>query len=118
MSFKFYKESIYWSKRVIEDFRLCDKGIRLNALLIIVRSLYCLNELDTALENGKKYLEADLQPNTSMERWDKKVVLQIMCSTALQLLKTKDAVKNDLSQQNEFATINRYEPSAKKKSNK
>ena len=45
MNCNFFKESIYWRKRVIEDVRLCDKEIRLNALLFIARSYDCLNQL-------------------------------------------------------------------------
>ena len=73
--------------------RLCDKEIRLNALLFIARSYHCLNQLNNALEYGKKYLEADMQPITSNGRGNKKEVLIIMCSVSLQLLKNQDAVK-------------------------
>jgi formyltetrahydrofolate hydrolase len=90
---KFFEESIYWSKRVIEDVRLCDKEIRLNALLFIARSYHCLNQLNNALEYGKKYLKADMQPITSNGRGNKKEVLIIMCSVSLQLLKNQDTVK-------------------------
>ena len=95
---KFYKESIYWCKRVIQDFRICDKGIRLNALVVIVRSFYCLKELENALEYGKKYLEVELSTlhpdsHTGMVRCEKKDVLKTMCSVSLQLLKNQDAVK-------------------------
>jgi hypothetical protein len=95
MNCKFFEESIYWSKRVIEDVRLCDKEIRLNALLFIARSYHCLNQLNNALEYGKKYLEADMQPITAngRRRGNKKEVLIIMCSVSLQLFKNQDTVK-------------------------
>ena len=93
MNCEFFKESIYWSKRVIEGVRLCDKEIRLNALFIMVRSYYGLNQLNNVLEYGKKYLEAEMQPITSRGRDNKRKVLTIMCCASLQLLKNQDAVK-------------------------
>ena len=55
----FCNESVFWGKKIIENIRVCDKEERAVAFHCMVTSLYRLEDLESVLDNGKKFLDND-----------------------------------------------------------
>ena len=93
LSKKFYNEHVFWGKKILDNYRVGDKGNRAHVLYLIVISFDSLNDNENALEYGKKSLEHDIQPNEYFETQAKRRVLEIMRDTSLLFQKQQDAMK-------------------------
>ena len=74
---KFHKESIYWNKRILEDFQ-CDSHERSLVIYGIVNSFYDLDDFENAFKYGENYLAINLQTMESEDRGLRSQVLSIM----------------------------------------
>ena len=93
LSKKFYNEHVFWGKKILDNYRVGDKGNRAHVLYLIVISFDSLNDNENALEYGKKSLEQDLQPKDYLLTQGKRTVLQIMQEGSLIFQKKQDAVE-------------------------
>ena len=89
----FYKESIWWCKRILEDNRLCDKLARLFAFHTLLISYNDLQDYENALDSGKKCLEFCSIINDAIARRTIKLAFDIMRNASLQLKRNQDALK-------------------------
>ena len=93
LSKKYYNEHVFWGKKLLDNYRVSDKGERAHVLYLIVISFDSLNDNENALEYGKKSLEHDILPNEYFETQAKRRVLEIMRDTSLLFQKKQDAIK-------------------------
>ena len=98
LSKKFYNEHVFWGKKILDNYRVGDKGNRAHVLYLIVISFDSLNDNENALEYGKKSLEHDIQPNEYFETQAKRRVLEIMREYLISF--SKKARCNEICQRN------------------
>ena len=55
----FCNESVFWGKKIIENIRVCDKEERAVAFHCMITSLFRLEDFESVLDNGKKFLDND-----------------------------------------------------------
>ena len=92
---EFYRECIYWCKKIIEDNRLCDIWQRFFAFTIILLSFNELKDYELALDYGKKCLALSSEQSEKDEaiRDSMKLAFDIMRNASLQLDRNQDAMK-------------------------
>ena len=66
----FYKECIWWCKRILDDNRLCEKFARFYAFRTLLISYNDLNDYENALDSGKKCIEVCTKHLLIMENSD------------------------------------------------
>ena len=90
----FFKECIWWSKRILEDNRLCEKFARLRAFYVLLISYNDLHDYENALDSGKKCLEfCSVLGDDDRARQITKVAFEVMRNASLQLKRNEDAFK-------------------------
>ena len=75
---KFYKESIYWGYKILEDVRLCENPVRSQAFYLLVCSFQHLEDYENVFKYGEKYLAISIQTMTSKYRAMRSNVLFFM----------------------------------------
>jgi len=96
----FCNESVFWGKKIIENIRVCDKEERAVAFHCMVTSLYRLEDLESVLDNGKKFLDNDklllYTPDSIANKKQirrKKAVIALMKIASCELNMKQEAMK-------------------------
>ena len=89
----FYKECIWWCKRILDDNRLCEKFARFYAFHTLLVSYNDLHDYENALDSGKKCLEVCSIMDDETARKTTKFAFDIMRNASVQLKRNQDALK-------------------------
>ena len=89
----FYKECIWWCKRILDDNRLREKIARFYAFHLLLVSYNDLHDYENALDSGKKCLQVCSIMDDETARKTTKFAYDIMRNASVQLKRNQDALK-------------------------